>query len=55
MVVELGHAAVTDPAVLGPKRPNDPAGVAQAEDVRPPGALPFVVAGDLFDGAKDNK
>ena len=52
VVVELGHAAVADPAMLGTKWPNHPAGVAQAQDVRAPGALPLVVASDLLDGAK---
>ena len=52
-MVELSHAAVADPAMLGAKWPNHPAGVAQAQDVRAPGALPLVVASDLLDGAKE--
>ena len=52
-MVELSHAAVADPAMLGAKWPNHPAGMAQAQDVRAPGALPLVVASDLLDGAKE--
>ena len=53
VVVELSHATVADPAMLGTKWPNHPAGMAQAQDVRAPGALPLVVASDLLDGAKE--
>ena len=53
-MVELCHTPVTDPAVLGPQRPDRPAGVAQPQDVRTqltvsPMVFPLVVVGDLLD------
>jgi hypothetical protein len=52
-MVELSHTAIADPAMLGPKRSDDSTGVAQAKDVRAPGAFPLVVASDLLDGATE--
>jgi hypothetical protein len=51
VVVELGHAAVADPAMLGAQGPHDSAGVAETQDVRTAWALPLVVASNLLDGA----
>ena len=53
-MVELCHTAVTDPAVLGPERPHDAAGVAEAEDVAVAVAFPLVVVSNLFDRSEND-
>ena len=51
MMIKLCHASVTYAAMLGPQGSHHPAGMAQAQYVRPAIRLPLVVVGDLFDGA----
>ena len=48
-MVELGDAAVADPAVLCAQRADDAARVAEPQDVAVTLALPLVVVGDLLD------
>ncbi len=50
MVIELRDAPVTYPAVFRPQRPDDAAGVAEAEHVAVAVALPLVVVRYLLYG-----
>jgi hypothetical protein len=47
-VVELRDAPVANPAMLGAQRPDDSAGVAEAQNIGAARTLPFVVASDLL-------
>jgi hypothetical protein len=54
-VVKLGHAAVADPAMFCSKRSDNSTSVTKPQNVRTTWALPFVVTGNLFDGAEKKK
>lgn len=46
----MGHTAITNSAVLGPKWPHDAARMTQPQYITVPLTLPLIVVGDLFDG-----
>ena len=48
-MVELRDAPIADSAMFGAQRPDDAAGVAEAQNVGAARTLPFVVASDLLD------
>ncbi len=51
-MVELGDAAVADPAMFGSKGSDDSTGVTEPENVWPAWTFPLVIASYLLDGTR---